>query len=404
MASESENSVSDVNVNGDAEEYVESIMSSQRVIRIETPADSGRKRHHSESIASTVKRPRTTIRARRTLYGGSETPTPNSDAESSTDVRDIGPSSLETLITKLSADMHTLFSSLSERVDKLEKGLEQKIANKVAQVLDKRVTSEMNRIRKEVDKHIENVTESIREEVKADLETVNSKIDSLSNRDTNTVSDITLNIVIKNLPESENENVSNKVNKFLKDGLKLKDVTCDHADRKISKSASKPGVIIAKLKSNDDKRKVMASKASLKSHTQYSKVFVDHDQSVSDRVLASNFRCILNAMKCQNLVVRGSRVINLDSRNHSGSANSRSSSRIQDSSTRDVADKRPVQDNRRDNPIDNRRNDGGRRDNHRQESRDYHEDHSNNVRTGGRGRGGSRGGRGWNLTQNNRRF
>ena len=77
-----------------------------------------------------------------------------------------------------------LFSLLSERVDKLEKGLEQKIANKVAQVLDKRVTTEMNWIRRDVDNRLETIQETVQEEVRAEIEIVNTKIESLSNRET----------------------------------------------------------------------------------------------------------------------------------------------------------------------------------------------------------------------------
>jgi len=51
----------------------------------------------------------------------------------------------------MSADMHMHFPSLSERVDQLESSLEQRIANKVSQLLDKRVNLEMKRIYKDVD-------------------------------------------------------------------------------------------------------------------------------------------------------------------------------------------------------------------------------------------------------------
>ncbi|KAH3777498.1 hypothetical protein DPMN_178945 [Dreissena polymorpha] len=89
----------------------------------------------------------------------------------------------------------------------------------------------------------------------------------------------------------------------------MKDVVCEKAERKKSRSESKPGVIIAKMKSFEDKRKVMFEKKSLKNHSIYSNVFIQHDQAQADRVLANNFRAILGAIKSHGLTVRGSRIV-----------------------------------------------------------------------------------------------
>lgn len=64
------------------------------------------------------------------------------------------------------------------------------------------------------------------------------------------------------------------------------------------------------MKSHDDKRKVMTNKIKLNSsNNQYSSVYLHHDQSKADRIMSSNFRTILSALKHHGLEVRGSRVV-----------------------------------------------------------------------------------------------
>ena len=54
------------------------------------------------------------------------------------------------MIAKLSTDMNMMFLSLNEKFEKMESGLEQRISNKVAQLLDKRVNSELKKIKTDV--------------------------------------------------------------------------------------------------------------------------------------------------------------------------------------------------------------------------------------------------------------
>ena len=55
------------------------------------------------------------------------------------DVHVSAQASVEHSIAKLSTDMNMMFMALTERFDKMEWGLEQRISSKVAQLLDKRV-------------------------------------------------------------------------------------------------------------------------------------------------------------------------------------------------------------------------------------------------------------------------
>jgi predicted transposase YbfD/YdcC len=169
--------------------------------------------------------------SRRTLHEDSQSPGSRTVVVAEADIHVSGQPSLEHLITKLSADMHMLFSS-SERMDKLESGLEKRIANKVSQLLDKIMNSEMIRIRKDVDERIEAATEALRVNVAEDIQNVSAKITSLASNTglgSNTPEDITKNFVIRGLPETHKENIVNKVNALFKGGLKVPDVTCSNS-------------------------------------------------------------------------------------------------------------------------------------------------------------------------------
>ena len=104
---------------------------------------------------------------------------------------------------------------------------------------------------------------SIKTERAADLDDIREEIrtfqhasDSVSSR----AKDLSLNIVISNLPENQNENIKNKVNALFRDGLRLSEIFVSDAERKQSHNTSKPGVVIAKMKSKDAKQLVMKEK------------------------------------------------------------------------------------------------------------------------------------------------
>lgn len=331
----------------EAEDYVDSIMSTQRVTKVQTPMTSNRKRHLSvsgtsdttskkarncesgesgetedrtkdlSSISSIIEdlseKTRSPIKAKRTLYRKGSTSSSNNVAVTEADVHVNATPTIEQLIAKLSSAVHTMFVSMNERFDQLESGLEQRISSKVAQILDKRVNSELSKVRKDIDTRMETFKESMKAEMTADLADVRAKMNTRdSNSTTCNVSqakDLSLNIVIRNLPESQNENTKNKVNALFRDGLRLSDITVDNAERKQTYSASKPGVVIARLKNKDDKQRVMKGKTRLRESRQFSKVYIHHDQLPSERSASTNFRAILRAMNNTNLSMKGSRIV-----------------------------------------------------------------------------------------------
>lgn len=204
--------------------------------------------------------------------------------------------SVEELIKKLSSDVHMMYHSLNARIDKLENGLEQKISSKVSQLLDKRVNVEMPRIKKDIDSKLNDLKQSLKAEFTADLEDVSDQVNDIAESINSDRSNIGLNIVVHNLPESSNEQVCNKVNTLIRDGLKLKDVTVSGAERKQS-HGKKAGIIIARYRSSSDKQKIMSVKKCLSDHKQFSKVYINHDQCKSERLMQNNLRAVVSALK-----------------------------------------------------------------------------------------------------------
>ena len=103
------------------------------------------------------------------------------------------------------------------------------------------------------------------------------------------------NIVIINLPGSENENVINKTNALLKEGLKL-DIKCVHTEHKGSQWKHGNGVIVARFNSQEDKERILQTKKVLGKSRVYSQVTIRPDQSPAQRALDRKLCMVAGAM------------------------------------------------------------------------------------------------------------
>ncbi|CAG2192512.1 unnamed protein product [Mytilus edulis] len=158
--------------------------------------------------------------------------------------------------------------------------LEKTIPNTIASLIDSKISSEMKKVKQQFG-HSKN--EAIR-------------------------------VIVRNLPESNGENVLNKVNALIKDGLHLKDVKAVSADRTKSYKEGKFGVVIVAFKSMNEKRKVMDKKRNLKDSRNFKDIFIENDLSKSQRILNNNLRNIVNAIGENRLEIKGGRVRTRESR------------------------------------------------------------------------------------------
>jgi len=152
----------------------------------------------------------------------------------------------------------------------------------------------------------------LREDFNGELNEINTRLDNQRRVNANTRNDDDrhLRVVVRNLPEAVNENVMQKVDSVIKDGLKINDIHVVSAERKDSRNDSRPGLVIAKFSTSEEKKTVMAAKKNLRDNRQYSTVYINHDLSREGRNLASNMRTLLSGVRRgQNLQVRGTRIV-----------------------------------------------------------------------------------------------
>lgn len=96
--------------------------------------------------------------------------------------------------------------------------MERKISEKVNKFVDKRINTEIKKVKNEVNSAVD----SVRKDLGKDIKVVEDKLDPVSKNVVDKSSgDISNNLVIRNLPESENENLNSKVSALLREGLKL---------------------------------------------------------------------------------------------------------------------------------------------------------------------------------------
>ncbi|CAG2254010.1 unnamed protein product [Mytilus edulis] len=146
----------------------------------------------------------------------------------------------------------------------------------------------------------------VREEFKTELKTVSEKVVSLeqsysdvvkqNKKQTQVISEDNLSLVIKNLLETEKENIACKVDDLIKVGLHLNSIQVAAVERKKNNHTGKHGIVIVKLQNKDDKQKVMEKKRELRNTRIYKDVYINNAIPSAQRLLNSNLRSIVNAI------------------------------------------------------------------------------------------------------------
>ena len=154
---------------------------------------------------------------------------------------------------------------MSNRISKLETDVDKRLSNRLAELVDKRVNPEMKKTRTEEDNRMCNIRSDMTSELEELGVKVNSITDTLQADVSASASDNRhVNSVVRNFPESVNENIEDKINSLIKSHTKVNDVNVSAARRIASNLDSKPGVVIATFTSREDKDNVMKAKNNLK--------------------------------------------------------------------------------------------------------------------------------------------
>ena len=245
------------------------------------------------------------------------------------------------LMEGISLEVKSLNVRVFDRIATLLKTFAKNVVENMCKMVDGKIQKEIGKVKNELGSEINEVKtkisevekaceplrsaiESVRSDFEKDMSTLQSNVVTLQKSYADaakqtpvSAADISLNVIVRNLPESPNENVANKVNALIRDGLKIKDVSVVSAERKTSRKENEHGLIVAKCSSADDKKKIMTNKRHLKSDRKYSKVYINHDMCKNDRVLVSNLKSIAKAVGHDKLVVKGNKICARTGRDHS---------------------------------------------------------------------------------------
>ncbi|CAH1791240.1 unnamed protein product [Owenia fusiformis] len=194
-----------------------------------------------------------------------------------------------------------MLTTIQQSQDKFQKHQES-LQSSLDSIHTKMVEQE-NRIIEKVNTKIDNLKTETTKEVDSLRTNLQSQINNLESAFKASTEQVEcVNIVIKNIEESLNENCETKINELLKDGLKL-DASVVSATRQTKREGSKyPGLIIAKV-CKQDKHRIMKNKKSLKNSAKYAKVYLEDFQTQELRKMNYNMRTVLSAAGKENQFV-----------------------------------------------------------------------------------------------------
>ncbi|CAC5379160.1 unnamed protein product [Mytilus coruscus] len=184
----------------------------------------------------------------------------NKSSNNTSDIND-----LNALMSSLSESVNLFYNQLSIRIDRLENNITQKIEKIIDRKIETAICKERSNIKKDMnkmEKKMESNISKCRTDLKQDVQSVKKGLSDFKKtyaeaaRQTPMLmsrEDHQNNVIIRNLTESKNENLLNKLDGLLKDGLKLKEISVKSPDRKKSSNDSRPGVIIVSFESSEEK-------------------------------------------------------------------------------------------------------------------------------------------------------
>ena len=175
--------------------------------------------------------------------------------------------------------MEGLIKKVESKVcEKVQKSIDEKVQemSKDINAKSKKLEEDVNRVSDKVKKIEERIILTMHEELGDEIDALNRKIREMDEKlinNQNRNRESTSSFIIHNLPERQNKTIVSEANILIKDGLKLKDIRIEVVDRKENyRNDSKPGVIVAKCMSKEDKQVIMKNKSKLKDNRRYERL------------------------------------------------------------------------------------------------------------------------------------
>ena len=196
-------------------------------------------------------------------------------------------------LTSLMTAIQDINRNIDRKFSEMENNLEKKLSDSMLKVCEAKIGQ-------------------VKKEFRAEITKITDRLVTVESRDSNNQCNghsepCKLNFIVRNMAERTGENVKNRVNGMIKDGLQISDVSVVSAERKQSRNR-KPGVIVATCQSERDVGKVLKNKKDLKNNRQYEQVYVEPDVPLQQRIQNSNLRNIVSVIGEDKLELRGTRV------------------------------------------------------------------------------------------------
>lgn len=232
-------------------------------------------------------------------------------AEMKTTVKEVVAETIQTEISKIEDQLHSFgerighLENLEQNMHGLSEGLTRDIADITGEVnvLKGDVTESEKRIRKAE----EDIDELVRrnKDVEAKAALAMKAAGETKGKDTRENDDNKCCIFIRGLRESPKEKAdpnvtTNLVYNVIREGMHQKDVKLRSAVRKESRGSA-PGVIVAHVVSEEQKKHLLKSKKRLASSEKYKRVYVEEFKPLDERKAEANTRMLLQAMGKEDL-------------------------------------------------------------------------------------------------------
>ena len=189
----------------------------------------------------------------------------------------------------LQLEIQKMSQNIKQRLDILENGLTEKIKEAVNEMIN-----------------------MVKEELNEKILALGERVRFLEQNRNVVKDDRSLSFVVYDMAESEEEDVTEKVNHLLASQLKLGNVHVTEAERKPKPEGKDAGVIVAKCSNVKDKALIMQSKSTLKNSTHFSHIRIYPDKPKWQRQQEANVRLLVKSLGENKLYLRGNRVCTKD--------------------------------------------------------------------------------------------
>ena len=207
----------------------------------------------------------------------------------------------------ISKDLNASINGLNRRIVQVEQNLEKNLVEKLTSVIHLTVKEEISKARSDFDSEICAMKLKL-----SDMEKVMQDHNGTINA--GDTAQKPCSVIIRNLRESPNEAegsnpiAKNKVISLVRDGLKLRDVRVNDAERKKA-NGDNPGLIVATFESHEQVAAVLKAKTDLRKTNDYSSVYIEPFLSQAELSTQTTFRTILREIgKSDNYLVHGSKL------------------------------------------------------------------------------------------------